>query len=74
MADVVADSPAAKSGIERGDIIINFDGKSIKDSRDLSARVAGTPVGEKVQVTVLRDGDEKELSVTVGKACSQTKP
>jgi serine protease Do len=67
VADVVADSPAAKSGIERGDIIINFDGKSIKDSRDLSARVAGTPVGEKVQLTVLRDGDEKELSVTVAK-------
>ena len=67
VADVVADSPAAKSGIERGDIIIDFDGNSIKDSRDLSTRVAGTPVGEKVQLTVLRDGDKKELSVTVEK-------
>lgn len=67
VADVVADSPAAKSGVERGDIIKNFDGKSVKDSRDLSAKVAATPVGEEIKLTVLRDGAEKELTVTVEK-------
>ena len=70
MADVVSDSPAEKSGIERGDIIIDFDGKNIKDSRDLPAKVAATPVGEEVKVTVLRDGKEKQLTVTVAKLSS----
>ncbi|MEJ2137453.1 MAG: DegQ family serine endoprotease [Desulfofustis sp.] len=66
VSDVGADSPAEKAGIERGDIIIDFDGHIIKDSHDLPAKVAATPVGEKVELTVLRDGKEKQLTVTVG--------
>jgi len=67
VADVVAGSPAEKSGIKRGDIIIDFNGKSIKESHDLPAKVAATPVGDDVEVTVLRDGKEKQLNVTVAK-------
>ena len=66
VSDVSADSPAEKAGIERGDIIINFAGHDIKDSRDLPAKVAATPVGEEVELTVLRDGKEKQLTVSVG--------
>ena len=66
VSDVSADSPAEKAGIERGDIIIDFDGHKIKGSRDLPAKVAATPVGEKVELTVLRDGKEKQLTVSVG--------
>ena len=66
VADVTPDSPAAKAGIERGDIIINFDDHKIKDSRDLPAKVAATPVGEEVELTVLRDGRKKQLKVSVG--------
>lgn len=66
VADVIADSPAQEAGIERGDIIINFNGHDIKDSRDLPAKVAATPVGEEVELTVLRDGKEKQLQVSVG--------
>ena len=66
VSDVSADSPAEKAGIERGDIIINFAGHDIKDSRDLPAKVAATPVGEEVALTVLRDGKEKQLTVSVG--------
>lgn len=66
VADVTPDSPAAKAGIERGDIIIDFDDQKIKDSRDLPAKVAATPVGEEVELTVLRDGQEKQLTVSVG--------
>ncbi len=66
VADVSPDSPAAEAGIERGDIIINFDNHKIKDSRDLPAKVAATPVGEDVELTVLRDGQEKTLKVNVG--------
>jgi serine protease Do len=67
IADVVADSPAEKSGLKRGDIIVDFDGKSIEDSHDLPVKVAATPVDEEVQVTVLRDGKEQQLTVKVGK-------
>jgi serine protease Do len=66
VSDVIPDSPAEKAGIERGDIIINFDGAEIADSRDLPAKVAATPVGEEVEMTVLRDGREKQLQVSVG--------
>lgn len=67
VSDVVADSPADDGGIERGDIIIAYNGKDVKDSNDLPAMVAGTPVDAEVTVTVLRDGKERQLSVKVGK-------
>jgi len=67
VADVFSDSPADKSGIERGDIITNYDGKDVKNSQHLPAMVAATPVDEAVTVTVLRDGKERQLSVKVGK-------
>jgi serine protease Do len=70
VADVVADSPAEKSGLKRGDIIVDFDGKNIKDSHDLPVKVAATPVDEEVQITVLRDGKEQQLTVKVGKLAS----
>ena len=70
VSDVVSNSPAEKGGIERGDIIIGFDGKDVKDSHDLPAMVAATPVDEEVTVTVLRDGKEHQLSVKVGKLTS----
>ncbi len=66
VSDVMPDSPAQKAGIERGDIIIDFDGHKIADSRDLPAKVAATPVGEEVKVIVRRNGKEKELAVSVG--------
>ncbi len=70
VADVVADSPAEKSGLQRGDIIVDFDGKNIEDSHDLPAKVAATPVDEEVQLTVLRDGKEQQLTVRIGKLAS----
>lgn len=70
VSDVVSDSPADKAGIERGDIITKFADTSITTSRDLPSRVAATPVGDEVQLTVIRDGKEKQLSVTVGELAS----
>jgi serine protease Do len=67
VADVVSDSPADEGGIERGDIIIAYDGKAVKDSHDLPSMVAATPVDEEVTVTVLRDGKERQLAVSIGK-------
>jgi len=58
-------SPAAKAGIEPGDIIVKFDGKSVEKSADLPRIVGNTVPGAKSTVTVWRRGAFKELRVTV---------
>lgn len=66
VAEVTKDSPAEKAGLKRGDIIVEFDGKKIDDYHTLPSIVAGTPVGKKVKVKLIRDGKEIELYVNVG--------
>ena len=56
--------PAKPAGIKAGDVIVKFDGKDIKESRDLPKIVASMPVGKEVPVTVMRDGKEQTLNVT----------
>jgi serine protease Do len=63
----VPDGPAKEAGIQSGDVITSFDGGEVKNTRDLVRRVADAPVGEKVRVTVLRDGETKTLLVTLGR-------
>lgn len=71
VADVSPGSPANAAGIVRGDVITSFNGKAVKDSHDLPAMVAATPVDEEVTVKVLRDGKERQLSVKVGRLPSE---
>ena len=66
VADVSSNGPAEKAGIERGDVIVSFDGKEIKESNDLPYRVAATPVGKGVPVEVVRKGQKKTLQVKIG--------
>ncbi|NOY65767.1 MAG: DegQ family serine endoprotease [Nitrospirae bacterium] len=66
VTDVVKDSPADKAGFRRGDLIIEFDGKPVKDSTSLRNMVANTPPGKRVQVKVIREGKERILNVTLG--------
>ncbi|SFM73040.1 DegQ family serine endoprotease [Thermodesulforhabdus norvegica] len=66
VADVLEGGPADKAGIKRGDIIVEFDGKEIPDARTLSRIVAATAPNSHVDVTVLRDGKKKHVSVIVG--------
>lgn len=65
IASVSADGPAAKAGIEAGDIVTMFDGKPIEEMRRLPRIVAETPVGKSVAITVWRKGETKNLTVTV---------
>ena len=61
-------SPADKAGIERSDVIVEFNGETIRDSNDLMHVVAATEVGKSVEVIVLRgDNREKRLTVKLGK-------
>jgi serine protease Do len=66
VAQVVSGGPAEKGGIEQGDVIMEFDGKKVADSKDLPRIVAATPVGKTVTVKVLRDGKEVDRPVKVG--------
>ena len=63
----VPEGPAKNGGIKSGDVIIEFDGKKIKDTRELVRIVGDSSVGKKVLVKVLRDGKEVSLSVKLGR-------
>lgn len=66
VSDIQDNSPAKEAGFERGDIVIEYEGKPIRDVNHLRNSVAQTEVGKKAKVKVLRDGKEKELSVKIG--------
>ena len=59
--------PAKPAGIEPGDVIVKFDGRDIKEMRDLPKIVAETPVGKDVQVVVIRKGQEVTKTVKLGR-------
>jgi serine protease Do len=65
VAEVTPDSPASASGIEPGDVITSYDGKTVGEQSMLPMLVASTPVGKTVPVEVVRDGKVKTLEVTV---------
>ncbi len=66
VANVSKDAPADRSGVKVGDVIIEFDGSKVEESKDLPIIVAQTPVGKGVKVKVVREGKELVLSVTIG--------
>lgn len=61
--EVNEDSPAEKSGIKAGDVIVEFDGQKVRSLRQLTRLVRETPAGRSVKVAVIRDGRRTELSV-----------
>ncbi|MBV8919878.1 MAG: Do family serine endopeptidase [Bradyrhizobium sp.] len=67
IAGVDDKGPAKPAGIEPGDVVVKFDGKDIKEPKDLSRIVADTAVGKEVEVIVIRKGEEQTLKVTLGR-------
>jgi serine protease Do len=65
VADVVKGGPAEKAGIERGDVIVRFNGEEVQSQRELPTMVAFLTPGRKVEVVVWRDGGEKIFKVTL---------
>ncbi|QOL81069.1 DegQ family serine endoprotease [Pseudooceanicola spongiae] len=63
----VPDGPAKDSGLAAGDVIVNFDGKDVSDTRSLVRQVGNTTVGKTVRVTVLRGTNTETLKVTLGR-------
>ncbi len=66
VAQVVSGSPAEKAGIEQGDVIMEFDGKEVANSKDLPRIVASNPVGKAVTVKLWRNGKVLDRQVNVG--------
>ena len=65
VADVMKGSPAAEAGIQRGDVIIEFNGQTVDDFHDLPGIVAQVPPGKRVPIKVFRQGKPLDLSVQV---------
>ncbi|MHB8772337.1 MAG: DegQ family serine endoprotease [Syntrophales bacterium] len=66
VSQVVPGGSAEKAGIEQGDVIVNFDGRPVGDSKELPRIVASTTVGKTVTVKLLRDGKEVERRAKIG--------
>jgi len=67
IAGVERGSPAARAGLRQGDLVVALNGERIETSRALVRSVAAVSPGQTVRVTVLRDGQERELPVQVGR-------
>jgi serine protease Do len=66
VSDVDKDGPAARAGITSGDVIVAFDGSEVHEMSDLPLLVAGTPVGKKVNIDILRSGSRRTVAIIIG--------
>ena len=66
VADPQKDGPAAKAGVEAGDVITAVNGQSVKDARELARVIGGFAPGSTVKLDVLRNGKSKVVSLTLG--------
>jgi membrane-associated protease RseP (regulator of RpoE activity) len=66
--DVLDDSPADSAGVKEGDVIVEFNGKTIDDAGDLLRAVHKSKPGDKTTIVVIRNDDKKSLAISVGKS------
>jgi Do/DeqQ family serine protease len=66
VTDVAPNSAAAKAGIRRGDVIVAFNGTPVVDGNTLRNRIASTSPGTEVNLTIVRNGREQQITVTLG--------
>lgn len=64
VSEVKEDAPAAKAGLQTGDVVVEWNGSAIRDSRQLKLQVAQTRPGQKATVKVMREGKAKTMSIT----------
>ncbi len=67
ISKVLAGTPAAKAGLKEGDVILKVNDKEMKNSGNLTNLIGNTPIGTETKIKILRDDQEKELTVTVAK-------
>ena len=66
IAEVQPGSPAAEAGFEPGDFVVAVEGKAVTDRAELQRIVAAIPPGRAISVSIIRDGDEQTLKLTLG--------
>ncbi|WP_303722954.1 DegQ family serine endoprotease [Malonomonas rubra] len=66
VAQVIEDSPAAKAGLRQGDVILELDGIKVDKVAKFRNQIALTRPGTEIKLTVLRDGEEKQIKATIG--------
>jgi serine protease Do len=71
VSSVTPGSPAAKAGLQDGDVILKFDGKDVSTMRGLPRLVAQTPIGKDVDVELLRKGQKVTVKVAVGRLAEE---
>jgi serine protease Do len=67
VSEVTPESPAASAGILVGDVVTEYDGRPVRERRDLPRMVAETAIGQKVQIKVLRKSVETTVEVTIAR-------
>jgi serine protease Do len=71
VGDVKASGPAGKAGLERGDIILEVNGKPVSDSRDLRMNISMMKPDADVKLKIMRDGKDKDITVKLGELPNQ---
>src|SRR5215470_15315451 len=66
VAEPQANGPAAKAGIESGDVITAVNGESVKDARELARTIGGIAPGSAVKLNILHKGQDKVIDLTLG--------
>ncbi len=65
ISTVQPDSPAAKAGLRRGDVVLAFNGRPVRSGPDLRNRLGLTPVGDTIELTVFRDGNKLTVKLQI---------
>jgi S1-C subfamily serine protease len=63
---VVCGQPPDQGGIKANDVVVSVDGAPVEGPRDLQRIISSTPVGKSVKISLMREGKETEVAVTVG--------
>jgi serine protease Do len=66
LSDLEPNGPAAKAGLERGDVVLALNGQPVDDSNAFRLKVSMTPPGSTVRLKISRNGSEKEIPVVLG--------
>ncbi len=74
VSEVSPHSPAAKAGLQPGDVILSYNGHKLERSSDLPPLVGETPIGENANLVVQRNGKKKDITVKIGELKDHNKP
>jgi len=72
IGDVSPDSPGAKAGLQKGDVVVGLNGKPVSDAEDLRLHVSEIAPGSKVNLEVMRDGQKRQMSATLAELPENT--